>query len=107
MKPQDYEQLWAELETLYFLPLSKGRFAVIDAADAHISLVKWTYVTGGYAIRGGQSGARSVLMHHLVLAPSKNMVISIVGDMSKIREGVDKLGFGEAAMHDLYGAPVK
>lgn len=41
------------------------------------------------------------------VTPSKNMVISIVGDMSKIREGVDKLGFGEAMMHDLYGMPLK
>jgi predicted Zn-dependent peptidase len=39
--------------------------------------------------------------------PSKNMVISIVGDMSKVREGIDKLGFGDAQMHDLYGVPVK
>ena len=40
------------------------------------------------------------------LTPSKNMVISIVGDMSKTREDIDKLGFGEAAMHDLYGQPI-
>ena len=39
--------------------------------------------------------------------PSKNMVISIVGDMSKVRGEIDKLGFGDAAMHDLYGVPVK
>jgi len=39
--------------------------------------------------------------------PSKSMVISIVGDLSKIKPDVDKLDLGEAEMHDLYGMPVK
>jgi zinc protease len=40
------------------------------------------------------------------ITPSKKMVISIVGDMSKVRTDLDKLGLGDPAMHDLYGAPV-
>ena len=35
------------------------------------------------------------------------MVISIVGDMSKIRADLDKLGLGDPAMHDPYGVPLK
>lgn len=38
--------------------------------------------------------------------PARNMVISIVGDMTKIRADIDKLGLGEPAMHDLYGMPI-
>jgi hypothetical protein len=34
------------------------------------------------------------------------MAISVVGDMSAIRADIDKLGFGEAAMFDLYGVPL-
>jgi hypothetical protein len=33
-------------------------------------------------------------------------VIAIVGDMSKIRADLDKLGLGEPKMHDLYGLPL-
>jgi predicted Zn-dependent peptidase len=40
------------------------------------------------------------------VTPSKNMVIAIVGDVSKIKADVDKLGLGDAVMHDLYGVPV-
>ena len=38
--------------------------------------------------------------------PSSKMVFTIVGDMSKVRADLDKLGLGDAAMHDLYGMPV-
>lgn len=37
--------------------------------------------------------------------PSKKMVISIVGDMAKIKDAVVKLGLGEPDMRDLYGMP--
>jgi zinc protease len=40
------------------------------------------------------------------LVPSGKMVISVVGDMSKVRGDLDKLGLGTPAMHDLYGLPV-
>ena len=41
------------------------------------------------------------------LIPAKNMVISIVGDMAKVRTDLDKLNLGEPVMHDLYGMPLK
>jgi hypothetical protein len=33
-------------------------------------------------------------------------VIAIVGDLSKIKPDVDKIGLGEPAMIDLYGVPL-
>jgi zinc protease len=51
--------------------------------------------------------AKDVKVAASTLTPSKKMVISIVGDMSKIRGDLDKLGLGEPAMHDLYGLPLK
>jgi zinc protease len=35
--------------------------------------------------------------------PSGKLVISVVGDMAKVRADLDKLGLGTAAMHDPYG----
>jgi predicted Zn-dependent peptidase len=40
------------------------------------------------------------------IVPSKNLVISVVGDMSKVKGDIDKLGLGDAAMYDLYGMPI-
>ncbi len=39
-------------------------------------------------------------------APAKQLAITVVGDMSKVRADIDKLGLGEPAMFDLYGAPL-
>ncbi len=41
------------------------------------------------------------------LVPTKQLMIAIVGDMSKVRAELDKLGLGEPAMFDLYGVPLK
>lgn len=41
------------------------------------------------------------------LVPADKVVISVVGDMSKVRADIDKLGLGAAEMHDLYGLPLK
>jgi zinc protease len=60
-----------------------------------------------YAENIGKVTAADVKEAAKTFTPSKNMVISIVGDMSKVRGEIDKLGFGDAAMHDLYGVPVK
>ncbi len=38
--------------------------------------------------------------------PSKQMVISIVGDMSVLRPELDKLNLGAARQYDLYGVPI-
>ena len=40
------------------------------------------------------------------VVPTKQLVIAIVGDLSKIRAEVDKLGLGDPAMFDLYGMPL-
>jgi predicted Zn-dependent peptidase len=37
--------------------------------------------------------------------PSSSMAFSVVGDLSKIRAELDKLGLGEPALHDQYGMP--
>ncbi|HEY4181276.1 MAG TPA: pitrilysin family protein [Kofleriaceae bacterium] len=39
-------------------------------------------------------------------APSGKLVISVVGDLTKIKAEVDKLSLGDAVMFDLYGVPV-
>jgi zinc protease len=39
------------------------------------------------------------------LLPSSKMTFSVVGDLSKIRADLDKLGLGEAGLHDPYGVP--
>jgi hypothetical protein len=51
--------------------------------------------------------ARDVKAAAASITPSKKMVISIVGDLSKIRGDLDKLGLGQPAMHDPDGMPIK
>jgi predicted Zn-dependent peptidase len=51
--------------------------------------------------------ARDVKAAAATLTPPRKMVISIVGDLSKIRGDLDKLGLGEPAMHDPDGMPLK
>lgn len=60
----------------------------------------------GYAANIRKITAKDVKTAAKTIIPSKNMVFSIVGDLSKIKADVDKLGLGEAAMHDLYGTPL-
>ena len=57
------------------------------------------------------AGVRKVTAKDLKTAakafiPSQHMVISIVGDMGKVRADLDKLNLGEAGLHDLYGNPL-
>jgi zinc protease len=40
------------------------------------------------------------------LIPSGKMVISVVGDLAKVRPELDKLKLGEPRLHDLYGMPL-
>ena len=61
----------------------------------------------GYAANVRKVTAKDVKKVASTVIPSKNMVFSIVGDMSKVRAEVDKLNLGEAAMFDLYGMPLK
>ena len=51
--------------------------------------------------------AKDVTKVAKTLIPSKSFVVAIVGDLSKIKADIDKLSFGDAQMHDLYGQPVK
>jgi len=60
----------------------------------------------GYAAAVRKVTAQDVKAAAKTLIPSQRMVISIVGDMAKIRTDLDKLNLGEAAMHDLYGMPL-
>ncbi|MBL9014038.1 MAG: insulinase family protein [Myxococcales bacterium] len=39
--------------------------------------------------------------------PARSVIVSIVGDLAKIRADLDKLGLGEPVLFDLHGAPVK
>lgn len=41
------------------------------------------------------------------IAPADQLVISVVGDLAKVRADLDKLGLGEPALHDLYGMPLR
>jgi predicted Zn-dependent peptidase len=58
-----------------------------------------------YAANIRKVTAKDVKAVAKAVIPSKSMVISIVGDMSKVRPELDKLSLGEPAMHDLYGMP--
>ena len=51
--------------------------------------------------------AKDVKAAAKALVPTKSLFIAIVGDMSKVRADLDKLGLGDPAMFDLYGAPLK
>jgi predicted Zn-dependent peptidase len=59
-----------------------------------------------YAANVRRVTAKDVKAAAKTLIPSRNMVISVVGDMAKIRGDLDKLKLGEPAMHDLYGMPL-
>jgi zinc protease len=90
------------------LPAQFGTNAA--TADAFADLVLYGLPDtwyAGYAAGIKKVTAKEVKQVAKTLIPSKSMVISIVGDMSKIRAGIDKLGFGDARMHDLYGLPLK
>lgn len=60
-----------------------------------------------YAANVRKVTAKDVKAAAKALIPANNMVISIVGDLTKIRPEIDKLQLGEPAMHDLYGMPLK
>jgi zinc protease len=59
-----------------------------------------------YAANIRKVTAKDVKRAAKAVIPSKNLVISIVGDLSKIKPDIDKLNLGEPEMHDLYGMPI-
>jgi zinc protease len=90
------------------LPSMFGTNAATAGAFADLAIFglpdNW-YAT--YAANIRKVTAKDVKAAAAKLIPSKNMVISIVGDMAKIKADLDKLNLGEAGMHDLYGMPIK
>ena len=89
------------------LPSKFGTNAATAAAFANLTLYglpdNWY---AGYAAGVRKVTAKDVKSAAKGLIPSQRMVISIVGDMAKIRADLDKLNLGEAMMHDLYGMPL-
>lgn len=59
-----------------------------------------------YAANVRRVTARDVKTVARTLFASKKLVFAVVGDMSKVRSGLDQLGLGEPALHDLYGMPI-
>lgn len=51
--------------------------------------------------------AKDVKAAAKALVPGKQLVVAVVGDLSKVRADIDKLQLGEPAMFDLYGVPLK
>ncbi len=89
------------------LPAQFGTNGATAAAFADVVLYglpdNWY---GSYAANVRKVKAKDVKAAVKSVVPSKNVVISIVGDVSKIRPEIDKLNLGEPAMFDLYGAPL-
>ncbi len=59
-----------------------------------------------YARRVQTVTAAAVVAEAKSTLPAAKMLVSIVGDLSKIRAGLDALGLGEPRLHDPYGEPV-
>jgi zinc protease len=60
----------------------------------------------GYAAEIRKVTAADVKAAARALIPSGRMVITVVGDVSKVRPELDKLKLGEPRLHDLHGVPV-
>jgi predicted Zn-dependent peptidase len=84
-----------------------GQFATnASTVDSFAALVLFKLPDNwyaGYAANIRKVTAADVKAVAKTIVPSKKLVISIVGDMSKIKADLDKLGLGEAVQHDLYG----
>jgi len=81
-RPRHKAPVWTTVpepadDEVRYIPLTKGLFATVDAADYEaLSQYKWTaMVTGGktYAIRS-ESG-KTILMHREIMKPPKGMVV--------------------------------
>lgn len=59
-----------------------------------------------YAANIRRVTAKDVKAAAKAIVPSGQLVVAVVGDMSKIRGDLDKLGLGEPKLHDLYGMPL-
>ena len=59
-----------------------------------------------YARRVQTVTAAAVVAEAKSTLPAAKMLVSVVGDLSKIRAGLDALGLGEPLLHDPYGGPI-
>lgn len=89
------------------LPATFGTNAGVAAAFAELALQglpdNW-YATYAAKVRTVTSAQVKAIAKATM--PSQKVVVSIVGDYTKIKPEIDKLSLGEPAMHDLYGVPV-
>lgn len=66
------------MANLYKIPLTQGKFALVDKEDFdYLSQFKWCYTSAGYAIRteypkGLKGDGVRILMHRLILDAPKN-----------------------------------
>ncbi len=88
------------------LPATFGTNAGVAGAFAELALQglpdNW-YATYAASVR--TVTAAQVKAIAKAAMPSNKVVISIVGDYTKIKPEIDKLSLGDPAMHDLYGVP--
>jgi zinc protease len=59
-----------------------------------------------YAANVRKVKAKDVKAAAKAIIPSKNMVVTVIGDLTKVRPELDKLNLGEPVMFDLYGVPL-
>lgn len=88
------------------LPAQFGTNAAVAGAFADLVLYglpdTWY---ASYAANVKKVTAKDVKAIAKTVTPSKKMVVSIVGDMAKIKDAIAKLGLGDPDMRDLYGMP--
>ncbi len=89
------------------LPAMFDTNAATAAAFADLALHKLAdnyYATYAQGVR--KVTAKDVKAVAKTVIPSSKMVFTVVGDMAKVRADIDKLGLGEAVLHDVYGTPI-
>lgn len=105
---QKFELAKSKQNLIRALPAQFGTNASTAGAFAELALYglpdNWY---ASYAAGVRKVTAKDVKTAAKTLIPWQRMVISIVGDMAKIRTDLNKLNLGDAAMHDLYGTPVQ
>ena len=81
-RPRHKAPVWTTVpdpadDEVRYIPLTKGLFATVDAADYEaLSQYKWTALVTGekvYAIRNHKG--RTILMHREIMKPAKGMVV--------------------------------
>lgn len=89
------------------LPAMFGTNAATAGAFADLALhnLPDNYYTT-YAAQIRKVTAKDVKAAAKTVVPTGKLVIAIVGDLTKIKPDVDKIGLGEPAMFDLYGVPL-